>query len=107
MVGVAISCVLSLTPLPRVVAQDQGNVADGILPGGNILSCETYSLRDLFGPQKPDPKRPWVGKYPQLTIYTFPAFMKQLGIKGVAINDKYIGSLEQSNLDKIKAACKA
>lgn len=107
MAGVAISCVLSLTPLPRVVAQDQGNVADGILPGGNILSCETYSLRDLFEPQKPDPKRPWVGKYPQLTIYTFPAFMKQLGIKGVAINDKYIGSLEQSNLDKIKAACKA
>ena len=107
MVCVAVCFVLSLASLPRAVAQDQGQVADGILPGGNILSCETYSLRDLFKQQKPDPKKPWVGKYPQLTIYTFPAFMKQLGIKGVAINDGYIGSLEESNLDKIKAACKA
>lgn len=45
MAGVAISCVLSLTPLPRVVAQDQGNVADGILPGGNILSVSALSDR--------------------------------------------------------------
>jgi hypothetical protein len=98
---------LSFAFMPRACAQDQGHVADGILPGGNLLSCETYSLRGLFKPQKPDPKKPWFGKYPQLTIYTFPAFMKQLGIKGVAINDGYIGSLEESNLDKIKAACKA
>ncbi len=107
MACVAACFVLSLAFLPRAVAQDQAKVADGILPGGNILSCETYSLRELFKPQKPDPKKPWVGKYPQLTIYTFPAFMKELGIKGVAINEGYLGSLEESNLDKIKAACKA
>lgn len=106
-VCVAVCSVLSLTSLSRVVAQEQGDVADGILPGGNILSCETYSLRGLFKEQKPDPKKPWAGKYPQLTIYTFPAFMKELGIKGVAINDGYIGSFEEPNLDKIKGACKA
>jgi sugar phosphate isomerase/epimerase len=107
LICVAVSFVLSLASWSRMIAQDRDNAADGILPGGNILSCETYSLRDLFREQRPDPKRPWVGKYPQLTIYTFPAFMKQLGIKGVAINDGYIGSLEESNLDRIKAACKA
>ncbi|MDD4872947.1 MAG: TIM barrel protein [Kiritimatiellae bacterium] len=103
----AVCSVLSLSFISNAVAQEKGNVADGILPGGNILSCETYSLRDLFKEQKPDPKKPWVGKYPQLNIYTFPAFMKELGIKGVAINDGYIGSLDESNLDKIKEACKA
>jgi sugar phosphate isomerase/epimerase len=107
LVCAVVYAVLSLASLSRAAAQEQGNVADGILPGGNLISCETYSLRDLFKPQKPDPKRPWIGKYPQLTIYTFPAFMKELGIKGVAINDGYLGSLEASNLDKIKAACQA
>jgi sugar phosphate isomerase/epimerase len=107
MACVIVCSVLSLASLSPVEAQERGNLADGILPGGNVLSCETYSLRDLFQPQKPDPKRPWVGKYPQLTIYTFPAFMKELGIKGVAINDGYLGSLDETNLDKIKAACKA
>lgn len=66
--------VWSLAFLAGVIAQEPGNVADGILPGGNLLSCETYSLRDLFKPQKPDPKRPWIGKHPQLTLYTFPAW---------------------------------
>jgi len=106
MVCAAVCSLLSLASLSNVVAQ-QGKASDGILPGGNILSCEMYSLRDLLKEQKPDPKKPWIGKYPQLTIYTFPAFMKELGIKGIAINDNYIGSLEESNLDKIKEACKA
>lgn len=103
---VAVLSVVSLFCLSSA-AQDRGNVADGILPGGNIISCETYSLRDLLKEQKPNPKKPWIGKYPQLTIYTFPAFMKQLGIKGVAINDVYMGSFDEANLDKIKEACKA
>jgi hypothetical protein len=106
MVCVAVCSVFSLASWPPVVAQEGDQVADGILPGGNILSCETYSLRDLLREQKPDPRKPWVGKYPQLTIYSFFAFMKELGIKGVAINDSYVGSFEEANLDKIKEACK-
>lgn len=105
--GAVVCFALAMGCLSQASAQERGNVADGILPGGNVLSCETYSLRDLFKPQTPNPKRPWVGKYPQLTIYTFPAFMKKLGIKGVAINDGYLGSLDESNLDRVKAACRA
>lgn len=107
MAGMAVCFVLGLGTGPRALAQAQENIADGILPGGNLLCCETYSLRDLFKEQKPDPKKPWIGKYPQLTIYTFPAFMKELGIKGISINENYMGSLETDNLDKIKEACRA
>jgi sugar phosphate isomerase/epimerase len=86
-------------------------VADGVLPGGNLLACETYSLRELFKEQKPDPKKPWVGKYPLLDLNSYPAFIKELGIKGVAINDWYLGSFDapdfEQNLDKVKEACKA
>jgi sugar phosphate isomerase/epimerase len=107
LVGAAVCFGACLAVRSLAAADTSCQVADGVLPGGNLISCETYSLRDLFKPQKPDPKRPWVGKYPQLTIYTFPAFMKQLGIKGVAINDVYMGGSDEANLDKIKAACKA
>jgi hypothetical protein len=98
-------------PAPREAAAEQVNVADGVLPGGNLLACETYSLRELFKEQKPDPKKPWVGKYPLLDLNSYPAFIKELGIKGVAINDWYLGSFDapdfEQNLDKVKEACKA
>ena len=112
---VVIGLGLALASSSRAVAQEQAgpqvNVADGVLPGGNILASETYSLRELFKEQKPDPKKPWIGKYKQLDIYSYPAFMKELGIKGVAINDWYLGDLNapdaEKNLDKVKEACKA
>jgi sugar phosphate isomerase/epimerase len=112
---VVVGFALSLTSSTRVAAQEQAgaqaNVADGVLPGGNILACETYSLRELFKDQKPDPKKPWIGKYKRLDIYSYPAFIKELGIKGVAINDWYLGDLNapdaEKNLDKVKEACKA
>ncbi|MBM4086713.1 MAG: sugar phosphate isomerase/epimerase [Planctomycetes bacterium] len=86
----------------------QENVADGVLPGGNLVACETYSLRDLFKEQKPDPKKPWIGKYPQLTLETFPTMMKDLGLKGLAINDMYLPpNWDDAYLDKVKAAAKA
>lgn len=75
------------------LAQDAG-VSDGILPGGNLLACETYSLRDLF-------------KSGQLDIMSYPAKMKELGIKGIAINRWYLKSLDDPYLDEVKAAAKA
>ena len=98
-----VSCAKEARPpvaVPRATIEAPSNVADGVLPGGNILACETYSLRELFKEQKPDPKKPWVGKYPQLTITTFPAFMKELGIKGVAINDWYLGDLNAPDAEQ-------
>jgi len=107
LLGFVVGSVFAMGSLSHAAVPQQDKVADGVLPGGNLISCETYSLRDLIKVQKPSPKKPWIGKYPRLTLETFPAFMKQLGIKGVAINDVYLESMEPSALDRIKAACKA
>jgi L-ribulose-5-phosphate 3-epimerase len=67
---------------------------DGVLPGGNILSCETYSFRELF-------------KTGEIDIMSFPAKMKELGIKGIAVESWYLKSLDEAYLDQVKYAAEA
>ena len=65
----------------------------GVLPGGNILSCETYSFRELF-------------KKGELDIMDLPAKMKELGIKGISIERGHLKNIEESYLEQVKAAPK-
>jgi gluconolactonase len=58
-----------------------------------MVSCDTYSLRDLFAQGK-------------LSLETVPALMAELGIRGVALNDMFFPSWEQGYLDKINEAMK-
>ena len=61
------------------------------LPGGNVLACETYSLNGLFSSG-------------QMTLEKFPELMKELGIKGISLNDIYFKSWEPEYLQKVKDA---
>jgi len=66
------------------------------IPAGaasNIISCETYSLRDLFGQRK-------------LTLEGVPALLKEIGIKGIVWNDMFFKSWDKSYLDTLKKAAK-
>ena len=56
-----------------------------------LLSCETYSLRDLYRDGK-------------LTLETTPALYKELGIPGISWNDMFFKSWEQSYLDTLMSA---
>ena len=49
---------------------------DAKLRGGNILSCETYSFRDMIRAGK-------------LDMLQAPEFYKELGIKGISYNDMF------------------
>ncbi len=60
-----------------------------ITPG--LISCESYSLRELIGSG-------------QLTLLTFPAFVKNLGITGVTLNDMFFESWDKDYLDRLKQA---
>ncbi len=60
-----------------------------ITPG--LVSCESYSLRQLFDEKK-------------LTLLTFPAFVRGLGITGVVLNDIWFESWERPYLDQLKKA---
>lgn len=58
-----------------------------------ILSCETYSLRDLMDS----------GKLDYLTV---PKTLKDLGIPGITYNSIWMKSYDKPYLDSIKKACK-
>lgn len=58
-----------------------------------ILSCETYSLRDLMDS----------GKLDYLTV---PKLLKDLGIPGICYNSIWMKSYDKPYLDSIKKACK-
>ncbi len=58
-----------------------------------ILSCDTYSLRDLFGS----------GKIDYLTV---PKMLKDMGIPGVCYNSIWMKSYDKPYMDSIKKACK-
>ncbi len=58
-----------------------------------ILSCETYSLRDLMSS----------GKLDYLTV---PKVLKDLGIPGICYNSIWMKSYDHAYLDSIKKACK-
>ncbi len=66
---------------------------DATLRGGNILSCETYSFRDLIRSGKLDP-------------LTIPAFYREHGIPGISYNDMFFKSLDDAYIDRVKAAVK-
>jgi sugar phosphate isomerase/epimerase len=67
---------------------------EGILPGGNVLSCESYSFDQLL-------------KKKQMTLLDVPVRLKQLGIKGVSLNDIYFPSFDDTYLDQLDAAIHA
>ena len=85
--GVLVMC-SSAMAAPKV------DVKDGVLPGGNLLALETYSLRELFGKG-------------ELDMLTFPAKTKELHIKGLALNDMFFKSWDEAYLTQIKDAAKA
>ena len=66
---------------------------DPKLRGGNVLSCETYSFRDLIRTGK-------------LDMVSVPAFFKEQGIKGISYNDMFFKDPDDAYLDKVKAAVK-
>lgn len=72
-------------------AAKRPSAADYYLRGGGVISCETYSFRDRFS--KGD-----------LNIEEAPALFRRLGIPGISINARYIGSWSPDSLDRIKKA---
>lgn len=59
----------------------------------HVLSCETYSLRDLLGNG-------------QLTLQGVPRLLKEQNIKGITWNDMFFSTYDKSLLDELKAATK-
>src|SRR5215468_6902287 len=66
---------------------------DPRLKGGNILSCETWSYRDLIRAGK-------------LEMTAVPAFYKEQGIPGISYNDQFFKSVDDAYIDEVKAAVK-
>ncbi|MDI6828251.1 MAG: sugar phosphate isomerase/epimerase family protein, partial [Armatimonadota bacterium] len=60
-----------------------------------FLCCETYSIRSLMGDGP--------GKYTPITVMKL---MKEMGMKGVALNDIWMTSYDKPYLDQIKKAAK-
>jgi sugar phosphate isomerase/epimerase len=67
---------------------------DPKLRGGNILSCETWSFRDLIRSGK-------------LEMTAVPAFYKELGIPGISYNDMFFKTVDDAYIDQVKAAVAA
>ncbi len=70
-----------------------GSEAEADAYRGPILSCETYSLRDLIAQGKQ-------------TLETIPALLKDLNIKGISLNDLYFPAWDTDYLDHLKEACR-
>ncbi len=62
-----------------------------------FLACETYSIRDYMT------KEPAEGKYDMISVMKV---MKDLGMKGVTLNDIWMKSYDKPYLDQIKKAAK-
>lgn len=77
---------LALLPLLAAMGSQ-----DGLLPGGNLLSCETYSFNKLLR-----------AKENPLALEDLPAKYKALGIKGISLNDLYFKSYDEVYLDKLR-----
>jgi sugar phosphate isomerase/epimerase len=60
------------------------------LRGGNILSCETWSFRDLIRSGK-------------LDMLRVPAFYKEQGIPGISYNDMFFKTTDDAYIDQVKA----
>lgn len=79
-IALVLACVMALADDPR-------------LRGGNTLSCETYSFREIIR----------AGKLDMLQV---PEFYKELGIPGISYNDMFFKSFDDDYVDQIKAAVK-
>jgi L-ribulose-5-phosphate 3-epimerase len=79
-------CVFMLSSIPAL-ADDPG------LRGGNTLTCETYSYRQLIRDGK-------------LDMTTIPAFFQEQGIKGISYNDMFFKTLDDAYLDQVAATVK-
>lgn len=62
-----------------------------------FIACETYSIRDHMS------KEPAEGKYDMISVMKV---MKDLGMKGVTLNDIWMKSYDKPYLDQIKKAAK-
>ncbi len=80
---------LAVLLLGGLVASTPGLTEEKMAITPGLISCESYSLRELFGPDK-------------MTLRTFPAFVKGLGITGVVLNDFFFESWDASYLDELK-----
>jgi sugar phosphate isomerase/epimerase len=79
---------LALALVSAATAQDPK------LRGGNVLSCETWSFRDLIRSGK-------------LDMVGMPAFYKEQGIPGISYNDTFFKTTDDAYIDQVKAAVKA
>jgi sugar phosphate isomerase/epimerase len=77
-----------------LVLGNAASAADPKLRGGNILSCETWSFRDLIRSGK-------------LEMTGIPAFYKEQGIPGISYNDTFFKTTDDAYIDQVKAAVKA
>jgi L-ribulose-5-phosphate 3-epimerase len=71
-----------------------GLAEDPKLRGGNILSCETWSFRDLIRSGK-------------LDMLGVPAFYKEQGIPAISYNDMFFKTTDDAYIDQVKAAVAA
>ncbi len=62
-----------------------------------FLACETYSIRNIMS------KEPAEGKYDMIGVMKL---MKDIGMKGVTLNDIWMKSYDKPYLDQIKKAAK-
>lgn len=62
-----------------------------------FIACETYSIRNLMT------KEPAEGKYDMISVMKV---MKDLGMKGITLNDIWMKSYDKPYLDQIKQAAK-
>lgn len=67
--------------------------AEAKRPSKAFIACETYSLRNYMNE----------GKYDYVTVMPL---MKELGIKGVTLNDIWLKSFDEEYLDTIKQSAK-
>lgn len=86
--------VFTITLGCAIQVKEMKGLGNGVLPGGNILSCETGSFRELF-------------KKGEIDIMSFPAKMKELGIKGISVESYHLKSLDKAYLDRVKYAAEA
>jgi gluconolactonase len=85
----AVAVLLICGLLACAAAGGYAAVENRVTPG--MISCDTYSLRQLFGDGK-------------LTLETAPELYARLDIPGLTYNDMFFPSWDQGYLDKLNAA---
>ena len=86
-----VSCQAMRTIWTTLLFCTLARAADAVLPGGNLLSCDTYSYRELL----------LAGK---LDVMDVPALYRREGIRGISLNERYLKSRDDAYVDRFKAA---